>query len=156
MERHPEIALCGTWSAVVNSNLKQLYTLTPPASHEEITRKMLSGNCFVHPSVMMRTAVAREVGYYPAEFPAAEDYAYFFKFVNQYRTANIPLVLVHKTRDAKSISYRNRTMQLISRLKIIIKNFRFRPESFWGVIKTCALLVMPTAIVERLKERFSA
>lgn len=156
MEQHPDVALCGTWAAVVTENLDSVYIIKPPASPEKIKRKMQSGNCFVHPSVMMRTEIAREIGFYPEGFPAAEDYAYFFKFVNRYKTANIPTVLLYKTRNAASISYRKRTTQLMSRFKIILRNFSFHPESFWGIVKTIAFLVIPTRVVERVKEKFSA
>jgi len=155
MERNPDVALCGSWAEIVNDQRMRLYTVTPPVTPDQIVRRMQSGNCFVHPTVMMRTQAAREIGYYPEGFPAAEDYGYFFKFVNRYKTANIPAVLVYKTRDAKSISYRNRTAQLMSRLKIILLNWKFRPESFLGIVKTLLLMVIPTSIVERAKEKFS-
>lgn len=156
MEQHPGIALCGTWAAVVDECMHVQYTLTPPQTHAGIARKMKSGNCFVHPSVMMRIAQAREIGFYPEAYPAAEDYAYFFTFVKRFKTANLPHVLMFKKRTASSISYVHRTRQLVSRLKVIVHNFSLHPESVWGIVKALVSLVIPVSILERLKERRAA
>jgi glycosyltransferase involved in cell wall biosynthesis len=156
MEAHPQVTLCGTWCNIVSDSNPLLYILKVPATHREIKRKMLSDNCFVHPSVMFRTAAVRQFGLYPGQYPAAEDYAYFFRFVNHSVTANIPEVLMVKTRANSSISYIHRRIQLISRLKIILKHFRFHPQSMWGILKAIIFMILPVAWTERLKEKFFA
>jgi glycosyltransferase involved in cell wall biosynthesis len=156
MEQNPGIALCGTWAAVVDNYMQVQYTLKPPQTHAGIARKMKSGNCFVHPSVMMRVAQAREIGFYPEAYPAAEDYAYFFAFVKRFKTANLPNVLIFKTRTASSISYAHRTTQLLSRIKVIVHNFSLHPQSLWGLVKALVSLVIPVRVLERLKERRAA
>lgn len=156
MEAHPQITLCGTWCNIVSENNQLLYTIKVPATHPGIKRKMLSDNCFVHPSVMFRTEAVRRFGLYPDQYPAAEDYAYFFRFVNHSVTANIPKVLMAKTRTYSSISYIHRRIQLISRLKIILNNFRFHPQSVWGILKVIMFMILPVAWTERLKEKIFA
>lgn len=151
MESDERLTLVGTW-ATISEGSRVRYVLRPPASHQRIKTRMLSGNCFVHPSVMFRATAVRKVGYYPLNYPAAEDYAYFFSFVRNHQTANIPEVLLSKSYSKHSLSFERRRRQLRSRLKVILHNFRLHPCALWGLFRTSLFLVVPTGVVEAAKE----
>lgn len=151
MENNPTVWLVGSWADVVYKG-RSLYTIRMPVTDKEIKEKMLNNNCFVHPTVMFRTLAVTDVGLYPEGYPAAEDYAYFFLFVKKYVTANIPKVLIHLPKSTSGISYRSRRNQLLSRLKVILHNFKFTKFSIWGLLRTSLFLVIPVAVVEYLKE----
>lgn len=150
MEDHPWIGLLGSWADVVQDGTR-LYTVRMPENHEDIERAMLVNNCFIHPTVMMRTEVVRRLGNYPTGFPAAEDYAYFFRFVREEVTANIPRSLVLISKSPKGISLAKRRAQLTSRWRIILENFKFSREAVWGLVKTGFLLLVPGWVVEKVK-----
>ena len=150
MEANTDVCLVGSW-ADVSENNRPLYTIRTPSTHHEIQKRMLINNCFIHPTVMFRTAAAREVGLYPRGFPAAEDYAYFFLFVKRFISANIPEVLVHLPKYDEGISRKRRKTQLISRIRINLHNFRLDWNSVRGLLTNSFLLVVPIGIIEYLK-----
>lgn len=150
MEAHPDVCLLGSWAEVLEEG-RTLYTIRTPVSHGEIQNRMLSNNCFIHPTVMLRTTAVRDVGMYPTQYPAAEDFAYFFLFVKKFRTANIPEALVTLPKYDDGISYRRRRAQLVSRIRIIARYFEFTRHGVWGLLRACLLLAIPVKIIEFLK-----
>lgn len=150
MEDRPELGLVGSWADVVEGTRK-LYTIRVPERHKEIAQRMLINNCFIHPTVMFRTDAVERAGLYPTEYPAAEDYAYFFRFVRMGTTFNIQQSLVMISKTPSGISLSRRRAQLISRIRLIFLNFRFTPHALWGLLKASLLLLIPTSIVEKAK-----
>lgn len=151
LEANADIWLLGSWADVVLGT-QRLYTVRTPAVHRDIKRRMLSNNCFIHPTVIFRTAAVQKVGLYPTAYPAAEDYAYFFSFVEQFETANIPRSLVFLPKSDRAISSRRRREQLVSRMRIILKNFSLTTHSIWGLSRALLFLIIPTPLVEYFKE----
>ena len=75
---NPDIKLLGTWANVVNEQGEHLHYIKHPTKHSEIERKMYINNMFVHPTVIFETSILDKVGFYPTNYKAAEDYAFFF------------------------------------------------------------------------------
>lgn len=150
MEEHQKICLLGSWADVVEEG-KRLYTIRVPETHRQIKKRMFTNNSFVHPTVMMRMSAIEQVGYYPLDYPAAEDYAYFFRFVHHFETRNIQQALVRIVKPATGISIANRRAQLISRMRVIRHNAGLSVRALWGIVRTLILLVIPTRVVERVK-----
>jgi len=123
LERNEDIYLLGTWVDVLNQDKKFIYELKHPLNHEEIKKKMFFNSMFVHPSVVFRSEVVRNVGKYPTIYKAAEDYAFFFKIIKKYKAENLPESLLEYIIDDFSISTTKRKTQVKSRIKIIIANF---------------------------------
>ncbi len=92
-----------------------------------------------------------EIGFYPTAYPAAEDYALFWKFVERYRTANLPEVLVFSKLSPNGISARRRAVQLRSRLRLQWEHLTLNAASLLGVAKTLTLMLIPRDIVTTIK-----
>lgn len=88
-DEDPSLALLGTWARYVDRNGRPFGYVETPLSGERIVRRMLRVNCFIHPSVMMRTDIVRSLGAYPENALHAEDYALWLRFVEQYHVANL-------------------------------------------------------------------
>ena len=57
---------------------------------------MHMNSCFPHPSVMFRTCILKDIGFYSTGYPAAEDYEFFFRISKKFRVSNIDEVLIRK------------------------------------------------------------
>ena len=97
LSKHPEVKLLGTWADMVSEDGTFLFLLKHPIEHDQIQKKMNYNSCFVHPSVVFDNEVLETVGLYPLDYPAAEDFAFFFKIVNLFKFPNLPMqLLVYK------------------------------------------------------------
>lgn len=91
LDVHPKIMLVGGGYAPFNENGHRIDIIHPESSIE-IAWKFIDNNYFCHPSVMFRKEIIQEIGIYPVI--QAEDYAYFSKVVQNYRTWNLQEILV--------------------------------------------------------------
>jgi hypothetical protein len=108
--------------------------------------------CLIHPTVMFRTSVLRAVGKYSHDYPAAEDFDFFWRIAQRFQVANVPEVLLVTRFDRNGLSVTRRKKQLRSKLRIQLKNFRVgEPLSFVGVARTLALMSVPYGGVVALK-----
>lgn len=153
LDAHSEVVLLGGAAQFVDPAGEPLFVRTMPTSHEEIAAFMRSNSAFMHPAVMFRADVAQRIGHYPTDFPAAEDYAYFWRFMDTGRVANLPDVLIEYEVDPGSISRSKRSIQLRSRLRIQ----RLHSDGSWkarvGILRTRALLVAPVGLIDVVKAR---
>ena len=79
---------------------------------------MYLNSMFVHPSVVFRSEIISTTGKYPLNRKAAEDYAFFFKVVNYYKSENYPEILLDYIISTKSISVKNRKKQVYNRSQL--------------------------------------
>mgnify|MGYP002647540837 CR=1 FL=1 len=152
LEAHPFVMLVGSAVTFITEDGKISFTLRLPTTSDLIRRAMFSNCAFIHPTVMWRSSVMSEIGFYPTTYPAAEDYALFWKFVERYRTANLPEVLVFSKLSPNGISARKRAIQLRSRLRLQREHLTLNVASLLGVVKTLTLMLIPRNIVMTIKK----
>jgi glycosyltransferase involved in cell wall biosynthesis len=102
----PALGLLGSWAELIDITGRKAGQIRLPVEHQEIARAILRDNVFVHPSVMARTHVLREVGGYPVDFAVAQDYAMWLRIVLRYEVANLPEVLVQYRIHSEQISHK--------------------------------------------------
>ncbi len=151
LERHPNVGLLGSWCYFKEENTSFSYEYTTPTEYEEIKKVMYSRNVFIHPTVMFRRALLKKVGYYPYEFPHAEDYALFWKMMNEAEAKILDQFLVTCAINSNGISFSNRKQQLISRKKVISAFGKSSFLKFIGHLKVNLLLFMPNKLILNLK-----
>lgn len=149
LETDPHIAMVGSWAKMVGK--RGSFIFRPPVNPDEIAKKIYINNPFVHPAVMFRTAMIRQIGHYPLRFPAAEDYAFFFEIVRRFPTANLPEVLLAYEINDDGISLSRRSRQIRSRIRVILNYFDFSPYAFYGLFRNLLLLALPYKLVETIK-----
>lgn len=152
LDNNSDIYLIGSWVDFVDVNGKQLFLLKVPTDHKQIKRKMFLNNMFIHPAVMFRTEVIESVGYYPHDFPALEDHAYFFDIVKRYKTGNIPKALIKYEINPNSISSKKRKTQVKSRIKLIKKHFYLGYFPIYGLIRSMMVLLFPREVMTKIKQ----
>ena len=152
LDSHHDVHLVGSNVEWRRDDDSLAFGLTLPTTHAEIARALHHTVCLLHPTVMFRTAVVREIGPYSYAYPAAEDYEFFWRIARRYHVANIPEMLHTQRFHGGSISVRNRRRQLRSKLRIQLQYFRAtEPLSFLGVAKTVALMSLPYSSVVAVK-----
>lgn len=155
LENNKEIYLLGTWANIKNNNGDLLYVLKHPTSYDEIKKKMFINNMFVHPSVVFRKKTLEKIEGYPTNYEAAEDYAFFFKIVLKFKAENLPEPLLDYILDSNSISSKKRFIQVKSRIRIIVDNFRLGFFPIYGLTRNCFLLFLPRNFTTRIKKLIS-
>lgn len=154
LEENKGIHLLGTWVNMVDTNGKKLFVLKHPVSYKEIKRRMYLNSMFVHPSVVYRANLIKVIGYYPTNFKAAEDYAFFFKIVKKFRAENLPEPLLNYIIDENSISTTKRKLQVRNRIRVILNNYYFGIYPTYGLIRNSILYFISRETTTKLKSLF--
>jgi glycosyltransferase involved in cell wall biosynthesis len=156
LDKNPEIMLLGSAVTFVDIKGRPQYTLTLPEKAQAIRHAMHINCAFVHPAVMWRSAAVEQLGSYPTNYPMAEDYAFFWRFVRGFETANLQDALVFCEINPNGLSISRRKLQLRSRLRLQWRYARANAATVQGVIKTLVLMAVPYEVVLWLKRRRSA
>jgi glycosyltransferase involved in cell wall biosynthesis len=154
LDQNSKTALVGSWVKWIDNKSKnEVFKYKPACDHKKIKR-MMSVRCnFIHPAVMFRSSVVKELGKYPDNYAAAEDYAYFFNISKNFETANIPKYLTKVDYNIGGISVKNRKSQNLSKLKII-KNFGRKDfYQLYGFAYNLTLLIAPAKLIFLLKKK---
>jgi glycosyltransferase involved in cell wall biosynthesis len=142
-----DCALVGGHALFVDERGKTLYRFAPPCDSAGILRMLHRRMCFLHSTVMLRAEVVRSVGFYREEYPAAEDYDFFFRIAERFPTANLPEILLEYEVSPHSISSLRRRTQVVSKLRIIVAHFE--PgllESWRGVAEAAVGATLPRSV----------
>ncbi|HHB2480198.1 TPA: glycosyltransferase [Bacillus cereus] len=151
-EKNQDVVLVGSHVKHVNREGQEVFTEYVPTTAKGIEKMMHMNSCFPHPSVMFRTCILNDIGFYSTEYPAAEDYEFFFRISKKFSVSNIDEVLIKKEINPNSISLSKRKVQLRSRLRIQLNYFNpLLLKSYTGVLKSLVLLVVPNKLVIKIK-----
>ena len=151
LDANKDVYLIGSWVEFVDAQGKKIYTYRAPSKHQDIVNNMFLKCSFIHPSVMFRSEALNAIGLYPLNYKAAEDYAFFFKFVKKYKTHIIAEVLTYCELNPKGISRTKRGVQQKSKIKVIIKNWSFSPYFLLGIIRNYIILLLPYSLITKAK-----
>ncbi len=155
LDKNSDIYLIGSYVRFYDVKGKFLYNVKPPTEHKKIKKKMFLNCMFIHPSVMFRVAAVKNIGLYPKDYKAAEDYAYFFKFVKEYKTANIPEYLVDIEANPSGISVNKRKVQVANRIRLEWKYFYVGFYPLYGLLRSVVLYILPIKLISEIKKRLS-
>lgn len=150
LDTNKSVFLLGSWVEFFFEG-KIVYMYKAPSTHREIVNNMFLKCSFIHPAVMFRTEALKEIGLYPLAYKAAEDYAFFFKFVKKYKTHILPEVLTYCELNPHGISRTKRFIQQKSKIKVIINNRSLSPYFFLGLIRNYIILLLPYSLVAKAK-----
>jgi glycosyltransferase involved in cell wall biosynthesis len=151
-----KIGIVGSWVKWLDSEGKQIFCKKPPTLHKKIKRKMSIRCSLIHPSTMYRMSVVNDIGKYPCNYEAAEDYAYFFDIAKYAETANIPKFLTGVEHCEDGISFSQRKKQSKSKLRVIFKYSPFGFHFLYGVIyNLCLMSVGPSTMLKMKTKIFN-
>jgi len=140
LKKNNHISMIGSWVRLIDEEGNLLYNLKFPLKHNKIKKNSYLNAMFIHPTICFKSNILKNTGYYPTEYPAAEDYAFFFNVMKYYKTANYPEYLVNVEVNRYGISSVKRRMQVKSRIYAIVDNFYFGLYPIYGLIRNILLL----------------
>ncbi len=152
LDEHPDVVLVGGAASFVDTQGVEQFVFRLPTTHDDIVAAMWRNSAFMHPAVMFRASALPQVGRYPLDTPAAEDYAFFWRFIETGQVANLPDVLIDYELDPGGISLSKRTTQLESRLKVQRAHDDGSLRARAGIARTTLLLKLPYGPVFQAKK----
>lgn len=152
LENNTEISLVGTNVSFFDEQENFLYNLKVPTDDGRIRKKMYINAMHIHPSIMFRSSIIKQIGLYPVNYKAAEDYAFFFNVIKEFKVANINEILVKCEINSQGISTVLRKEQAKNRIKIIIENFYFGFYPIYGLLRSILLYLVPLKLLIKLKQ----
>lgn len=153
MKANPKVKLLGTQVKHVDTDGKFLFFSNLPTKYNEIKSKFYVSCQIIHPTVMFKMDILEEVGLYPLNYPAAEDYAFFMKIIQTHEAENLKEVFLEKLIDEKSISTVKRKKQIISKIKVILHYFHFGFYPIYGLLRSVFSLLLSRELTTKLKSR---
>ena len=94
MQAHPEVVLLGSDADVIDASGAIIGQRSPPADNIELAHLLARSNPFIHSSIMMRTALVRNLGGYRSPFLLAEDYDLWLRMAEFGSVANLSKRLI--------------------------------------------------------------
>ncbi len=111
LEEHPDIALVGSHSKLIDQAGHVFSMLCPPTQDKVIKERLKEHNSFCHGSVLFRKEVIKKVGAYREKAKYIEDYDLWLRIAEHYNLANIDMPLYLLRRTISSLSTRNLVTQ---------------------------------------------
>jgi glycosyltransferase involved in cell wall biosynthesis len=130
LEAHPDYGLIGTNAIIMDENGEDLYRLAKPTTDKKIKENMLVGNWFVHPSIVMRTSIIKQVGGYDPNWNFVEDYELRIRIgmVSKIENLSDYRVKVRYRKKTGSVTRKNYRKQKRLTFKLFWKYFKFYPK----------------------------
>lgn len=109
MEKHPEIAVCGTSGERIDENGNRYGFRSTPQEPMDIYLRMFYHSPLIHVSVLMRRSVVMENGGYDEEYLYCADFALWSKIIkNKNKIVNLPEPLIKFRTFSGSLSAVNK------------------------------------------------
>jgi glycosyltransferase involved in cell wall biosynthesis len=153
LNAHPDIDLLGSWCVFEDFETGEKFVYSTPTEDKDIRRAMYFRNIFIHPTVMWRSSIMKNISAYPENFPHAEDYGLFYQWMDaSYKTAVIPEKLVICRINPRGLSLANRNHQLQSRMQVVRTFGKNKLLKAMGVLKLRALMAIPYPVIFKMKK----
>lgn len=134
-ETHPKCVLVGTNATVINTQGKILSHNTMPLGDRIIRSKILSKNCFLHATVMIKKVALEKVGGYSdhKKFLHVEDYELWLRLGIVGSLANLALYSTSLINREESLTSKNRVGQAYNALRVVWMYKKKYPNFYSGI-----------------------
>lgn len=134
--KNQDFAFCGCNSLrKQNKNQNLIFNF----EYNEILKNLIVENCFIHPSILIRTSILKEYGIYDESFYYGQDYELWCRFIYKYKLKainleekliilNIPSTKFHKKTSKKFL------IQRINTIKTQIRYVKFTQNKVKAIL----------------------
>ncbi len=155
MDAYPDTDLLGAFADIVDEHGNHLFFEGTSGGRAAIGRKLEDNAAFKHPTFFFRTAFVQRFGDYSTNYPHAEDYEFMRRAHARGNIDCLDDVVVVYEKNSNSISSKNRSAQLRSRLRVQLKYLEPTSVSAYvGMARTIVTLFVPAAIWARLSQLY--
>jgi glycosyltransferase involved in cell wall biosynthesis len=158
LSSHSQLALLGTAVYLINSEGNRIGLKRYPSDYQTLKKIILSYCPFVHPTLMIRHSVLRELGGYKPEFTYAQDYELVLRLLAQYPAANLPQPLLEYRVDTpEAISFKHLKLQERLALKarvLALTQYHYPFSQAWRLLKPGLSYLVPSSLKKIIYRRF--
>jgi GT2 family glycosyltransferase len=113
LDRHPDVALVGTFVRGIDGHGNTMGDLVLPVDHDTIRQVLFQSYAFISPTFLIRRDALLTVGGYRTEFPVAEDTDLELRISERFRVANLPEMLYLYRRSPQSVTIHRSNLRQI-------------------------------------------
>lgn len=150
LDSHRDIALLGG-AVLFFDETGDRFVHRLPCDPEHIQRHMHVNCAFIQPSMMFRADALEQTGLYPRRYPAADDFAFCWLFVERFKTANLPDILIRTEYNFSGVSLSRRRRQQWSRIRILCAHFEPSVVALSGLGRALFSLVVPLSLIRGVR-----
>ncbi|MFA7315467.1 MAG: glycosyltransferase family 2 protein [Candidatus Paceibacterota bacterium] len=134
LEQNKDCVLVGTNAKICDSLGRELGEYFLPETDTKIRARMLSKNCFIHPSIVSRKSVIMEAGAYDEkeETKHIEDFSLWLRIGLLGKMINLNSIAVQLTVHSQSMTFTNRLVQAYKMYALIPQYKGKYPHFFIG------------------------
>ncbi len=154
LDAHPDIDVVGTAYQFINAQNRVIGERHPSTDDEQIRRKLIIHNPFLHSSVLIRRALLDQVHGYDERFRRAQDYDLWMRLEPLTKLANLPNILMQKRFTTDMISYASEREQIKTAVTIRVAAIRRGQYPWWCaiyLIKPFLATILPLPLVRFLR-----
>jgi glycosyltransferase involved in cell wall biosynthesis len=159
LDAHPDHALVGGNTLVIDEHGDMIGERRYPSRHEEIVKVIARYNPIAQPTATFRRSALTQVGAYDPRFPRCQDYDLWLRMADRFKVANLP----EFTLQYRLSAAQGKSRQLRESLKYTIaiqREWLFRKPFFspYNALYFCAehaLLALPDAVILGLFKRLT-
>lgn len=150
----PELGMLGSNVNFLDEETHEpLFTTQLPLTSKALKRRIILHNCFIHPSVMIRSSVLENSGLYDPRYPYIEDLVLFTRITECASTENLSQPFVDCYIREKGISGKNFRAQMLSGIHFKLRNPKpFEPFWWAALTKRTANMILPASFRRSLKK----
>ncbi len=155
MTENQDIGVCGAQFRAVNDAGHVVYS-SKLFEHNQSIKQILSISLMLHhPTLIIRTDIAKKIGFYDEKLIAAEDYDFCWRLLKLCKAANLPDFLInYETGSTNSLSTGKRKQQAINGLKVKLRYFEIcNPCAYIGIIASALDIVGVLKYVASFKKK---
>lgn len=135
LSKDPNCVVLGTWARIIDENDKEFSHISCPEKDQGIRSKILTKNCFIHPSVVFNKEIALKAGGFDEQEKYVEDYGLWLRMGQFGKFANIPEFLMSYRIHRDGITQQKNFIQSQNSLEIIKKHKKNYPNYIRGYLK---------------------
>lgn len=142
LDAHRDYALVGTWAKVYDQHVKELYQIKYATEWEDIRKKLLLKNFFVHSSVMFRKKIAEQCGRYHENEKFVEDYGLWLRMGLENKLGNIGECCVAYLHNEEGETQKNNLRQIKANIKLVGEFRKKYPFYHLALLRWCMKYVV--------------
>jgi len=119
MQLNPLVDMCGTWVDLIDKEGNVLGEKKYPTTNKAIKKSLVYYSPIVHPTLIIKSNVLRQLNGYNPKFDMAEDYELLSRAKNKFRMSNVPqkLLLWRLEEERRS----RREMRKMDKIELSVK-----------------------------------
>lgn len=152
LENNPGVALCGSWSQIIDEQGKSLGQKKTYTESQDIKNNIIRYNFITHSTCFFRKEIIQEIGYYNENSLKTEDYDFLLRIIGKFPVRILPQFLCSYRINTKGDSLSNNKLQEKYALKARFRALASHSYPRKDYLKTALPILMYFLLPTNLKQ----